>query len=675
LPPNTLGNLPSRALARQDTNPQTFMALSAAEETRTTGSAAASVRRSERRLTGPVLSAAVAALLWIGSMLGGGVLAQAALAAVLFAPLLAAGFSAVAAAAPSAGASRVAWAALAVAGGVGGAAQTAALAGGASAADAVLLLHGAALAALLAGIGWLLHCRTGGRAAEVGLDAALLAGAALVLVLSRAPAPPVGGAIGAAALVLAPTAGLCLLLLGAVLLRGLRRPLRQEPRLALAAGTLLLGASGIQQLAAGSPCCGAAHGAGGLAFGGWLFVAAAALLAVGAWPGEAESPEGADLLRMTVAPLAGIVLAVSLVRPVPAGVLSGVVALATALLALLLAARVLQLLDATRRLSQQRRELEQSRALVEVSRALAGSNDLDDTLQLVTRWACRLLGARGATIELISDDGALLTVHSSCGLPPSVMGMRSPVATTFTGWVVRHARARSTSDPGAESDIASEGLPYLEDATLAAAPLHHRERTLGALACIGSRPFDDADLELLGALAEQAAIAIENARLFHEVRMLSLTDPLTGLANRRQLEHDLAREVAAARRGRRLVAVMFDLDGFKEYNDRFGHLAGDAALRSFAETLGGLSRRSNVAVRFGGDEFLAILTDTDRVGGDVFVQRVRERFEENMTASGRLGISVAAGVAEFRPEMADGEELLEAADRALYYDKVARPRT
>jgi diguanylate cyclase (GGDEF)-like protein len=174
---------------------------------------------------------------------------------------------------------------------------------------------------------------------------------------------------------------------------------------------------------------------------------------------------------------------------------------------------------------------------------------------------------------------------------------------------------------------------------------------------------------LLRAFADQAAIALEDARLFEQVHALSVTDPLTGLANRRQFDRELQREFAAATRGRQLVAVMFDLNDFKHHNDRYGHLAGDRALKHFAEALEAYTRAMNLAARFGGDEFFALLADSDRDGAFVFVDRVIHRFEAIMKESGNPVLKVSAGVAEFKSDMNSPLELVEAADRALYISK------
>ncbi|HUP00866.1 MAG TPA: diguanylate cyclase [Gemmatimonadota bacterium] len=162
----------------------------------------------------------------------------------------------------------------------------------------------------------------------------------------------------------------------------------------------------------------------------------------------------------------------------------------------------------------------------------------------------------------------------------------------------------------------------------------------------------------IGFLSEQ--LHRERAR----AELLAHSDELTGAPNRRAAQIFLEKEFAAAERGRPLTVVMWDLDGFKAYNDRFGHAAGDAALRVFCEVLIGKTRRQNLSSRYGGEEFLSILSSCTAEGATHFVRRVQERLRDAPLAAGP--ITVSAGIASYGPGMPSPEDLLRAADQALY---------
>jgi diguanylate cyclase (GGDEF)-like protein len=341
-----------------------------------------------------------------------------------------------------------------------------------------------------------------------------------------------------------------------------------------------------------------------------------------------------------------------------------------ALFGTVLALRTAHAFAITDRDAEQRRQLAHTRALVEVTHSLAGTMDLDRTLRTISESAREVFGTRAAGIELVTGDGRSLETRSAVGLPDHVVGLRFPIEGSFTGWVVRHGEPRATADPGRDPYIQPQSLDFLGHWPVAAAPIRFQGETLGALfACIRDDPFDLEELELLHAMAEQAAIAIENARLFERVIELSVTDPLTGLANRRQLERELAREFAAARRGRELATVIFDLDDFKDYNDANGHLAGDQAIQSFARALKAETRAMNLAARYGGDEFVVLLSGTDAEGARAFIDRVRRRFAAAVEGLGNGPVEVSAGLAVYRPDMADTDALLREADDALYREK------
>lgn len=406
---------------------------------------------------------------------------------------------------------------------------------------------------------------------------------------------------------------------------------------------------------------------------GWALFAAAGYSApfvpatASAMLARRRTPEA---VRRLIVPVCALFIAVAVVDmglgrpPRPETVL------AVAMVALMLAIRTGQAFSIADRESSQRRQLAHTRALVAVTHALAGTTELDQTLRVISESARSVLGTRGAGIELLTDDGQGLETRSVVGLPEEVLGLRFPLEGSFTGWVVRHQEPRATVDASRDPYVQPQSLRFLGRWPVAAAPIHFRDETLGALfACIRSEPFDAEELELMGALAQQAAIAIQQARLFEQVTVLSVTDPLTGVANRRQLELELQREFAAARRGRDLTAVIFDLDRFKEYNDTNGHLAGDQALQAFARSLQEETRAMNLAARYGGDEFVAVLAGTDAAGARTFIDRVRTRFALYVEELGHGPLSVSAGLARFGPEMASPDELLRAADDELYKTK------
>jgi diguanylate cyclase (GGDEF)-like protein len=168
---------------------------------------------------------------------------------------------------------------------------------------------------------------------------------------------------------------------------------------------------------------------------------------------------------------------------------------------------------------------------------------------------------------------------------------------------------------------------------------------------------------LLGGVAEQ----LHAARA--EAERLALVDPLTALPNRRLVDLMLPRDFAAAQRGVPLVVVLFDIDRFKEFNDRYGHPAGDEVLRRFAAVLAANTRAMNLSARIGGEEFLSLVGSSSVEGALVFAERVRDglRRVQGLAAP----VTVSAGAAAYAPGMTSPDHLLTAADNALYRAKQA----
>jgi diguanylate cyclase (GGDEF)-like protein len=297
---------------------------------------------------------------------------------------------------------------------------------------------------------------------------------------------------------------------------------------------------------------------------------------------------------------------------------------------------------------------------------LAGSIDLDEVLSRTLEAAGALQGADAALIML-----------------PEPQGGKPLVATL--GLSVEEAERHAITGPPdgrlARSISMSYTYPELErgereEAPISsglAVPLPGENGTLGYLTIFTrtrGHQYSDEDVLLLESLAVHAGPAIENANRFREARQQADLDALTGLHNRRFFHETLARECARAHRyERHLSLVVFDLDDFKDVNDRIGHLAGDAVLAEAAERVRGVVRTSDIACRVGGDEFAVILPESSIGDADQLYRRIQNAISSRpLGQGGKLFLS--AGVAELRAED-DPVSFFQRADEALYRAKDA----
>ena len=204
-------------------------------------------------------------------------------------------------------------------------------------------------------------------------------------------------------------------------------------------------------------------------------------------------------------------------------------------------------------------------------------------------------------------------------------------------------------------------------------PLSVADRTIGSLILASRKPnaYSRQHIKLLEKVALQIAAPIENAQLYARLEQKSRMDGLTGLFNRRHFEERLKEEVSRhSRYGDVFSIFMLDLDNFKAYNDTYGHVAGDILLAQVGKIIKSSIRSVDQAFRYGGDEFVVILPQTAVDDGYVVAERVRAQIAEEMKKKA-LTVTCSIGLAGYPGDGAVSDELVGAADNALYHAKQA----
>ena len=221
------------------------------------------------------------------------------------------------------------------------------------------------------------------------------------------------------------------------------------------------------------------------------------------------------------------------------------------------------------------------------------------------------------------------------------------------------------------------GSEVIRSGSLLTVPMVIQNRLIGMINLHQTKTdaFNANTRKIAQAIANQAAIAIENARLYEKTKSLSATDELTGLANRRQFQESLLRELAQSRRQKSSFSLlMIDIDHFKHYNDFHGHLKGDIVLKKVASLFQQNTREVDLVARFGGEEFILLLSKTDKQLSLTVAEKLRTCIEKEYFAGAeesqpgqRLTISI--GISHFPGDSTDVYDLMNLADNALYEAK------
>ncbi|MFL6228880.1 MAG: diguanylate cyclase [Pyrinomonadaceae bacterium] len=309
------------------------------------------------------------------------------------------------------------------------------------------------------------------------------------------------------------------------------------------------------------------------------------------------------------------------------------------------------------------------------------SLDPDEAYATILRHSTELLRSERASLLLYDETANELQVKAAVG--PRAKAARETkqrYGEGISGTVIREGRPLVVRDLAAAGHQPAPSERKYKTGSFISYPLIIGRRRVGVLNMTdkaGGGYYDDSDLNLLDLLAPQMALALDRAEWHQKAtqfQLLSITDPLTGLLNRRYLEERLGEELERSKRHRFPVSfLMIDIDSFKEYNDRNGHQAGDAALEMTAQCLKAALRSADVAARYGGEEFSVLLPQTSLTEAQVIAERIRRRVERSpyphreSQPSGAVTVSI--GISAFAPKIDTPETMIGAADQALYLAK------
>jgi len=347
----------------------------------------------------------------------------------------------------------------------------------------------------------------------------------------------------------------------------------------------------------------------------------------------------------------------------------------------LLVNRLTSRLESLKTAEGHRLERQFSSRLVSMISSLALVDNRQELYQQILEMSSELLTATSGSLMLLNETDGTLKITAAKGMTSSLAkAMSVAFGEGIAGRVAKSGFPMLVNDIERDHRVATKNRPRFKTKSFLSLPLEVDNRLIGVLNLAdksNGANFTEADLNLIVAFTNHAVLMIDRAAALEKAGMfeqLAITDPLTGLYNRRFLEDRLQEEFSRSQRQKQSFCItMADLDNFKVYNDICGHLAGDNALRKAAALMQRSARDMDIVTRYGGEEFCLILPGTGKKESVFVGERIRRAIEaesfpgENHLPRGRLTVSI--GVATFPADGMTADELIHAADLALYQAK------
>jgi diguanylate cyclase (GGDEF)-like protein/putative nucleotidyltransferase with HDIG domain len=315
---------------------------------------------------------------------------------------------------------------------------------------------------------------------------------------------------------------------------------------------------------------------------------------------------------------------------------------------------------------------QEAQTLFELTHELGSSLNLDETLSVLALRLKRMCPYDCIAVY-IRRGNKLIPEYVNGENFRLFSGLEIPMGEGLSGWVAENRKPIVNGNPSVEPGYLNDAGACSTLHSALAAPLEGLDGVVGVLTLYRAPKdaFTRDDLRILLALTQKVALSIENALRYRQAETCATTDALTGLPNARSLFLHLDGEIARCKRQRSALTVLVcDLDGFKQVNDRFGHLEGNKLLRTVAQGLLANCREYDYVARMGGDEFVVVLPGHPAGAVEAKVRQLSQiALQAGMLHCGEEMLSMSVGEAVFLQDGSDAEQLLTEADRRMYQSK------
>jgi diguanylate cyclase (GGDEF)-like protein len=313
--------------------------------------------------------------------------------------------------------------------------------------------------------------------------------------------------------------------------------------------------------------------------------------------------------------------------------------------------------------------------LHDVAKALTSSLNLDSILQTIMEKVAAYFQPDTWSLLMTDDEHHELYFAIAIGdASESLKSVRLRIGEGIAGWVAKYGEPLVVPDVAKDERFASriDQMTQWKTRSILCVPLSSKEKVLGVIQLINvdMSTFGSDQFMLLQALADYAAIAIDNARAVEKIQELTITDDCTGLYNARHLYSTIESEVYRSNRfGYEFSVLFLDLDRFKLVNDNYGHLVGSRLLYEIGTTIKSRLRLIDYAFRYGGDEFVVLLPQTCKQSSLVVARRLRDILRTTQFHMGEgldLNVRTSMGVASFPDDAKNAHDLIRQADEMMY---------